>query len=90
MNIPRYWRVGGGLGGAFHFVILHRVADTDGFGARRLEPIMGCGRVDGTSVMQLARLLLGSDIILAVRDAFAEEPDNRPGGPVRLRPGAMG
>ncbi len=92
-HIEKYWRAAAAGYNEFPFVIRCRTANPDGFwGIGDLEPILTL--VDAAdrelSIAQLSSAFTGSDVILAEYDAFAEEPENRPGAIWRLKPGASG
>lgn len=88
-HIPDYWRVTGC--GLLPFVLQYRVAGDELWGHSDLEPALPL--VDAVdrelAAAQLQSAFTGSDVILAEHDAFAQNPEIRPGAIWELRPGAI-
>ena len=89
-HIPDYWRTTGA--GLLPFVFQYRVASGELWGRSDLEPALPL--VDAVdrelAAAQLQSAFTGSDVILAEHDAFAQNPEQRPGAIWELKPGAIG
>ena len=89
-HIPDYWQSTGA--GMLPFVFQYRVASGELWGRSDLEPALPL--VDAAdrelAMAQLQSAFTGSDVILAEHDAFAQNPEQRPGAIWELKPGAIG
>ena len=89
-HIADYWQ---GTGAGFWpFVFQYRVASDELWGRSDLEPALPL--VDAAdrelAMAQLQSAFTGADVILAEHDAFAQNPEQRPGAIWELKPGAIG